>query len=479
MAAPLTVVPEPRRQRRWLATALILAAVAGILLAGPPKGVSPQGWRLLAIFTGTILGLMLRPLPGGAVAVIGVTAVILSGALPIRGALAGYADPTVWLVFVAFLIARGLIKTGLARRIALYFVRAIGQTSLGLSYAMVLSDVVLATIIPSNGARAGGVILPVARSLSELYDSLPGKTSALLGSFLMLSVYHGDVVACAMFLTGQASNVLGAQMAAGIGGVSISWARWLWVALLPALVSLAVVPAFVYWRHRPLITRTPAAAQFARQRLAEMGPLGRSEKIALAVFLGVFGLWVTSGWHQLHTTAVALVGVSALFITGVLDWEDVISERGAWDLFIWYGALVRMGEALNELGVTGYLAQRISGSLAGLPWFPVLLLVLAIYFYSHYGFASLTAHMVAMYAPFLALLIARGAPAPVSAFSLLFFANLDASLTHYGTTPAPMFFATGYVDQLTWWRTGFLVALTHWAIWLAVGFTWWKLIGLW
>ncbi len=464
---------------KWISTGVILAVVVSILAVGPPPEIKPQGWRLLAIFAGTVLGLMLHPLPGGAVVLLGVTAVILSGALPINQALAGYSNPTVWLVLAAFFISRALIKTGLARRIALLFVRAIGHRSLGLAYALILSDVVLATIIPSNAARAGGVILPITRSLAELYESFPGKTAALLGAFLMVAVYQGDVIACTMFLTGQASNALIADMAAKTAGVTISWGRWLWVALAPGLVSLAVVPAFLYRVHKPEITHTPEAAQFARDRLAEMGPLGRSEKIVLAIFLSVCALWITAAWHHLHTTLVALLGVCALFISGVLTWDDAITERGAWDVFIWYGGVVRLGEALNEHGVTSYVSNHISGLLIGWQWFTVLFLVLMIYFWSHYGFASITSHAVAMYPAFLALLLAKGVPAPLGAFSLAFFANLDASLTHYGTTPAPMYFGAGYLDQATWWKLGFFVALIHIAVWTLVGFSWWKLLGLW
>ena len=110
-------------------------------------------------------------------------------------------------------MSRGMIKTGLGRRIAFLFIRAIGKHSLGLGYALVLTDMLLAMVIPSNGARAGGIIFPVAKSLAEAYDSRPGETANRLGSFLMTLIYQCDVIVCAMFLTGQASNVLIAKFA--------------------------------------------------------------------------------------------------------------------------------------------------------------------------------------------------------------------------------------------------------------------------
>ena len=132
--------------------------------------MTPQAWRLLAIFVGTILGLMLQPLPLGAMALVGLAAAALTGALPAGQVFAGYADPLVWMVLAAFCISRGMIKTGLGRRVALLFIRALGHTSLGLGYSVVASDAVLGMVIPSNGARAGGIVFPIVKSLAEAYE---------------------------------------------------------------------------------------------------------------------------------------------------------------------------------------------------------------------------------------------------------------------------------------------------------------------
>ncbi|MDQ3173556.1 MAG: anion permease, partial [Acidobacteriota bacterium] len=190
---------------RW---GIVLLAGLSVLLIPTPEGITPNSWRLLAIFVATITGSIVRPVPGGAVVLMGVSAIALTGVLPVRDALSGYADPIVWLVLAAFFMSRGMIKTGLVRRIAFMFIRAIGRHSLGLGYALVSTDMLLAMIIPSTGARSGGIIFPVAKSLAEAYESKPGATAGRLGAFLMPLVYQCDVIICAMFLTGQASNVL-------------------------------------------------------------------------------------------------------------------------------------------------------------------------------------------------------------------------------------------------------------------------------
>jgi divalent anion:Na+ symporter, DASS family len=470
---------ESRSGNRVIRWAIVLVVCAGIWLLPPPTGITPKSWHLLAIFVATITGSIVRPVPGGAMVLIGIAALALTGTLPTEEALAGYADPIVWLVLAAFFMSRGMIKTGLGRRIAFVFIRAIGRHSLGLGYALVSTDMLLAMVIPSNGARAGGIIFPVAKSLAEAYDSRPGETANRLGAFLMTLIYQCDVIVCAMFLTGQASNVLISKFAQQVTGIELTYARWALAGAVPGLISLALVPLVLYRVFPPEIKHTPAAAQFASDELKRMGRTSRGEKLMLVVFALVASLWMTTALHGINYAAVALLGICVLLISGVLNWQDVISERGAWDVFIWYGGLVRMAEALGETGITKRFAEAAATITVGWKWWLALGLLLLVYFYAHYGFASITAHATAMYVPFLVVILAAGAPPYLAVLSLAYFSNLDASLTHYGTTPAPIYFGAGYVRQRTWWTLGLLVSLITIPIWVIIGFTWWKLLKLW
>jgi DASS family divalent anion:Na+ symporter len=473
--------PAPSRSRSRIYK---LAALAGIYLVVAyglprPASVTPEGWRITAVFAATIAGQMLNPLPGGALVVIGLTMFVLVGGLPMTSALAGFASPSVWLVVAAILMSRVLRETGLSRRIALLFVRSFGRSSLGVSYALIMSDVTLAAGIPSITARSGSIILPVARGIAELYKSTPGPTAALLGTFLMASIYQGSAIACAMFLTGQPSNVMAAGLALKATGVTVTWPSWLLAGIVPGLASCLVVPYVVYRMAPPALTHTPAAPQYARDELEAMGRMSRREATGLVVYLSVILLWITSGWHRFDVTLVALAGVGVLLVSNVLTWDVALSERPAWDIFVWYGGLIRMGEILNETGVTRAFASAVGGSLDHLPWFAALLVTLGIYFYAHYGFASITTHLLAMFSPFVIMLVGLGAPPGLAVYSLACLANLTAGLTHYGTTTAPIVYAEHYVSLKLWWRVGFVVSIVNIAIWTTIGFAWWKLVGIW
>lgn len=460
---------------RWL---IIVAVLLLIWFSPAPEGVDPKAWQLLAIFIATIIGLILQPLPMGAMVLLGITATVLTKVLSLGQALSGFTNSTVWLIVTAFLLARGFIKTGLGRRIAFLLVKAFGKTTLGLGYALVLSDLIIAPATPSNTARAGGVIYPIARSLAASYDSEPGDTARRIGSYLMVTEFHGTCITSAMFMTAMAANPLITELAAGALGIQLTWGSWALAALVPGLLSILFIPWMLYKIYPPEIKSSPEAPQVAEKELAAMGPMKSSEKMMLLVFIVAIALWATSQFHSINATTVALLGVVLLLITNVLEWNDILQEKGAWDALIWFGGLVMMADMLNSLGFIGWFSEAVAASVSGWPWLTAFLVMILVYVYSHYGFASLTAHVTAMFVPFATVAVAAGAPPYLAALSLGFFSNLNASITHYGTGPAPIYFGAGYIDMPTWWKLGFLVSLANVIIWLGAGSLWWKVLEL-
>ena len=462
---------------KWL---VVIACGLLIAFSPRPEGVTREAWTLLAIFIATIVGSIVQPMTGSAMVLFGVIATAIFRALPIEKALSGYADKYVWLVLAAFFISRAMIKTGLGHRIALLFVRMLGRKTLGLGYSLVFTDLILASFIPSTGARSGGIILPIARSVAETYDSRPEDgTAGRLGTFLMNLLYQCEVILCATFLTGQASNAIIAGFAAKNANIDLNYSIWFVSAIVPAAISLIVIPLMIYRFFPPEVKETPNAVTFAHAELKKLGPLARSEKVLLGVFVVVVILWITSRLHGVDATVVALFGISVLLITRVLEWRDITDETHAWEVFIWYGGLVMMAAALGETNIPKLFAESVASVTGGWAW-PAALVVLAlVYFYAHYGFASITAHVTAMFIPFLAVTLAVGAPAGLTVLVLTYFSNLSAGLTHYGTTPAPVYFGTGYVRQRQWWTIGLIASVLNIIIWSTVGSAWWKLLGWW
>ncbi len=317
------------------------------------------------------------------------------------------------------------------------------------------------------------------RSVATAFGSEPGSTAGLMGTYLTLIAFHSTYTASAIFLTGMAANPLIADFAHTIGHVELTWMRWFSGSCVPGLLSLTIVPWIIFRLFKPEVTDTGPAREMARNELRRMGALTRDEKWLMVIMLGVMTGWVTSSMHGITNTFVALAGLSALLLANVISWDDLVSERKAWDALIWFAPMVMMADALNETGVVKFLSGKLFHGLAGWPWPLVLLALVVAYLYVHYSFASMTAHVTALYPGFLAAALAGGVPPLLAALPLAYFSNLNAGITHYGTGSAPIYFGAGYVAQGDWWRLGFLISIVNLVIWMGVGMWWWKLIGLW
>ena len=457
----------------------VLALLAGLWFTPTPAGLTLSAWHLFAVFAATICGFVLQPMPLGAVALAGITFAALTGTLKPAEALAGFSNTTIWLIVSAFLFAKGFIKTGLGRRISYKLIGCFGNSTLKLGYTLVLSDFIISPATPSNTARSGGIMFPIVRSLASAFKSEPGPTGRKIGAYILAVSFQADAPIAASFLTACAPNPLMATLALQTVGIELSWGLWAMAALVPSILSLLLIPYLLYKLYPPEIKRTPEAQQIAQDELTAMGPMSRDEKIISGVFIGALLLWSTSQLTHLDATVVALLGVTVMLLTEVLSWKEVLEEQGAWDGMMWMGGIVGLADALNKKGAIAWFAQSVTGLLDGVSWIPTLLILFVVYLYSHYAFASLSAHATAMYAAFLAVAVSAGAPPYLAALGLAFLSNLMAGLTHYATGAAPIYFGAGYIGQKEWWNIGFILSVTNFIVWIGVGAVWWKFIGLW
>ena len=468
-----------------LAITLVVGLVIWFLPV--PEGVKSNAWHLLAIFVATIVGIILKAAPMGTMAMLGITLCaatqVLAPGKPIdaiKNALSGFGNSTIWLIGLAFFIARGFIKTGLGNRLAYNFIRMFGKSTLGLAYGLNTADLILAPAIPSNTARAGGVIFPIMKSIAVNMGSEPEKpeTHRKIGAFLTLSSYNANMITSVMFLTATASNPMAQKFARDLG-VDISWGSWAMAAALPGLVCFLLVPLFLYKFYPPELKQTKEAPAMAAAKLKEMGKITVQEWLMVATFIILLVLWIFGNLISIDATTGALIGLCILLLCGVLTWEDVKSEKGAWDTIVWFSALVMMGSYLNSLGLIGWFGNLVGSKMANFSWQLAFPLIILVYSYCHYMFASATAQVAAMYSVFLAVGIAVGVPGPMLAIFLGACPTLMGSLTHYGHGPAPIFFGSTYVDMKDWWKQGFFMSVLFLLVWFIVGGVWWKVIGLW
>ena len=463
----------------WRAVAPLLVALA--LAAMPaPEGLALHGWLFFSIFAGVVAGLILEPAPGAVVGLIGVTVVSVlsrwvwfspadlakpgfdaSGAV-VKWALSGFANSTVWLIFGAFMFALGYEKTGLGRRIALVIIRALGRRTLTLGYAIVAIETLLAPFIPSNTVRTGGTLFPVIRCLPPLYDSLPNDPSARrIGSYLMWTSISASCVASSLFLTAFAPNLLALEILKKTVKVDIGWTQW-FLGFAPAGIPLLLVLPLVVWLfYPPQVRQGGEVIRWASDQLNELGALSWREVVfGMLVVLGL-GLWIFGG-TVVNATTVVLIIICLMLVTGIVDWQNITGHHKAWNTLVWFATLIAMADGLNQTGFVRWLASLIGSYLVGVSPIAAAILLVTVFFFSHYLFASGVAHVTAMLPVMLGVGAAvPGLPLEVLALMLVLSLGIMEIISPYGTGPSPIFFGSGYLPAKDYWRLGGIFGLIY------------------
>lgn len=461
-----------------------------------PEGVQENAWQLLALFIGTIAAIIGKALPIGAISVIAIASVALTQVTnpgnatgSLNDAISGFSNSLIWLIGISMIISLSLNKTGLGARIGYWLISLFGKHSLGIAYSLTFSELILAPVTPSNTARGGGIIHPIMRSVADSFGSKPDDpaSSKKIGRFLALVNYNANPITSAMFITATAPNPLIVNLIAeGLGSeFRLTWSAWAIAAILPGVLSLLIMPLVIYFICPPTIKKTPDAPQFARQKLLELGKISLPEAITAGVFVLLLLMWAEVPnmlfGLSINPATAAFIGLSILLLTGVLTWDDALTHKSAWDTVMWFSALIMMATYLGKLGLVSWLASTVSHGIndLGFGWILSMLILVLIYVYTHYFFASTTAHITAMFGAFLVAGVALGAPPMLLALTLAFSSSLMMSLTHYATGTAPIIYGSNYTTLGEWWKVGFIMSVINLAIWFYIGGIWWKFLGYW
>jgi DASS family divalent anion:Na+ symporter len=467
---------EPQTVRSPLVARLAtLALVVGLWCWPVPEGLTAPAWHLFALFVGAIVAVVVSALPILTSSILALATAVLTGTLAPAKAYSGFANGTILLIVVAFLVARSVVQCGLGSRIGHAVVSLFGRSTLGLVYSIFVVDAVIAPAFPSNTARSG-VLFPLASSLADAAGATPGDPSRRrLGGLLMFSGIASLSLSSALWLTAMAANPLGAEIARPFG-VEITFPSWLLASSVPTLTAMVLVPFLLYTLMAPEVKATPDAPAAARVALKALGPFTPREKIVAGTFLGMVALWAMAAPLKVDSTAVAFLGLGVLLATGVLTSGDIAREGDVLATFIWFAVLFTLSSQLNELGFMGYLGERLAGALAGLSWLWAGLLLVVAYVLLHYLFVSQTAHLLALFGVFLDVGVKLGVPAGPLSFLLLFATNFFSGLTPQGSSANLLFAGSGFLSQGELYRYGAILTAVNLLIYLAVGVPWLALV---
>jgi DASS family divalent anion:Na+ symporter len=464
-----------RRRGKLLARGATLAAAFGLWFSPVPEGLTPQAWHLFAIFASAVLSVVLNAFPLLTAAIIAVAVSVLSGTVEPAKAFSGFANGSVLLVVIAFLVARGVVKSGLGRRLSYGIVGLFGRSTLGLAYSIFFTDAVIAPAFPSNTAR-GGVLFPIVLSLSQSGGSRPEDgTQRRMGAYLMFCGMASLSLSSALWLTATSANPIGVEIGRTFG-LQIGFGGWLIAASFPAVAAILLLPLVLYKVFPPEVKSTPSAPAASREALRAMGPMGRDEKIVAAAFALMVTGWILAGPLKLDQTAVAFAGLGALLATRVLTLEDFAREGDTLVTFLWLAVLFALSGQLNEMGFMGFVGERLALRLSGVSWPAAYAALVILYVLMHYLFVSQSSQVLALFGVFLDVGVRTGVPKEILAFALLFASSYFSTITPQGGSQNVIFVGAGYLTQGELYRMGAFTTVFSLVLFLVVGTPWLLLV---
>jgi len=284
-------------------------------------------------------------------------------------------------------------------------------------------------------------------------------------------------VTSSMFLTGLAPNLLAIELVNKTAKVSLTWTQW-FLAFAPVGIALLIlIPIVTYWIYPPEVKSGNEVPAWAAQELTKMGGFTKKEITLAALVVLALALWIFGG-DTINATTVALVVISLMLVLGVVSWDDIVKNSAAWNTLAWFATLVALADGLNKVGFVKWFADLVAAHLTGFSPFAAMILLVLVFYFTHYLFASVTAHVTAL----LPVMLAVGATIPgmdMALFALLLCLTLGIMgiLTPFATGPSPVYYGSGYLPSKDYWRLGAIFGVLFIVALLVITVPWLALIG--
>ncbi|KAJ3029847.1 UNVERIFIED_CONTAM: hypothetical protein HDU68_010879 [Siphonaria sp. JEL0065] len=388
-------------------------------------------------------------------------------------ALSGFGLPLAWLVWAAFNLGLAVELSGLGKRMSLLIIKSFARNPYSLGPSLLLIELVTALLIPSNTARGGALIFPLVVSISKTI------ATPSMEKYLILCGLHANLLSSSALFYGTVGNPVMAESAETIFGIEFGFVEWIIGASVPTIVLFFLIPYMCY-KLADVKTQdynASAIIENTELELHRMGPISPSEAAAAIILISCLLTWVAD---VLPDGLVAMIGLNAMMIVGVLKWDDVRDNGKAWDAFFWLAGMVLIVEQMNKMGLSQAVGDWCKDVLIdGLGPISAALVLGAFYFFSMYLFSSITSHIVALSTPLLLAGKAAGCPPLLVTGLIAYSSGASACLTSYSSGVVVMYFSQNSFSKREWHLYGLLAAVLYLVVFGTVGVAWWKVIGWW
>ena len=368
-----TATADPAGSNVTAAGLLGAIALTGIILILPtPEGLPPEAHRLAALFAGILVLWSTEALPIAVTSLLalalqpifGLTSLV-SGRPPTSGAIFGAAaanfmSSVFFFVLVMFAIAYAWVKTGLARRFALWLIARAGTDATRAVYVFMIGTGMISMVV--SDVPAAAIFMAIAVGILDKLGLRPGSH---FGRAVMIGIPIAALIGGVGTPAGSSINLLGLVMIEQAGGERVPFLHWMAIGI-PMVAILLPVAAWVLVKCFPPEIASIGDLEEVHDERRRIGPVSTAEWKVIAIMGAMLTLWIASTWLPVFDTfLVAVVGAVAMFLPGIglFTWKEVQQVTG-WDTLMVIGGVTSLGQASSRTGLATWLAESALGGLA-------------------------------------------------------------------------------------------------------------------
>lgn len=351
--------------KKWLSIGLAFLCMAAIVWLTPEiAGLKAAGKASLGVAVFAIVVWVTQAVDDALSGILIVFLLAVLKATTLAGAFSGYANTSLWLIVIGFIMAACMESSGLSKRIALVLVNAAGGSATKVYWAIALVMAILTFLVPSITARTL-LMLPIILGIGHAFEAKPGQSN-IVKALIFIVAMSGTMMSIGV-LTAHVGNPITVGLIEAATKKTISWSEWFRVGAFPAF-SVAAISVFVLrllWP--PEIKHLGQGQDYIKRELAALGKLSSKEIYTMVVFLVTLILWATDSVHKFNVAIVGLFSIILLIWPnyGVMSWKEA-QQKVPWNVFMVYGAGLSMGTALVTSGAAKWLAGTMLGPIVSM-----------------------------------------------------------------------------------------------------------------
>lgn len=489
----LSVIPQKKstaveRWMKYLGLPIGILAFLYLYYMPTPVGLSSAGQSVIACFAFALVLWVTESIPTHVTSLILMVMLVFSDAWGMKNVLGVLGFDVIWLNVMAFILSSLLVKTNIAKRIALSLIVKFGHSAFPMLLAFLFLQLALAPLIPATAARTV-ITLPIMLIVAAIYGSTSDNPNNF-GRNLFLQNLFGINIFSAGFMTGSTANLIAISFIFSMAGTKIYYTDWMFANLPVVICAMAIA-----WVIGPKLLMKigkneskPAVKggiEVLKKQLDAMGKLSKLEIKGALIFGIVVILWVTDRFHfsilgfEINAVMAAMIGgiITLMPKVGILKWNEADIP---WHLMLFSAGAYAGGLALNDTGAASWAVQSLFNAMnldKNVNFWLIYTIVIAVMMYSHLVFTSKTMRTIILI-PFIIATANELGINPVAlalpaAFTIDWVISLPIS-----AKPNVILFTTGQYSVLDNLKYGFILATVGIILLVIAGLTWFRFLGI-